>query len=374
MTTLALNSVCKSYGAESVLRDISFEVSDGEMIVIVGPSGCGKSSLLRMVAGLEPITAGEVLINGEVVNDIEPGDRDIAMVFQNYALYPHMTVFRNMAYGLSLRKLPKAEVEARVTKTAEMLGLESLLDRKPAELSGGQRQRVAMGRAIVRKPAIFLFDEPLSNLDAKLRVRMRLEIKELQQRLGVTSLYVTHDQVEAMTLADRLILLNEGGVEQIDTPVNVYRKPASVYVAGFIGTPAMNLLEGKTVSDQIGVIELAGGLQVRLSRPVPRASDSELITLGIRPDQIDLCDKEKADFSCTVTAVEALGSETLVYCSNPANAVPPESGVIGNPGPPFIVKMNGNQQPRLADVLHLQIKPDETHLFHTVSGRRVISD
>ncbi|MDC1478296.1 sn-glycerol-3-phosphate ABC transporter ATP-binding protein UgpC [Pseudomonadales bacterium] len=366
MTTLALNNVSKSYDAENVLSDVNFEVADGEMIVIVGPSGCGKSSLLRMVAGLEPITAGEVLINGQVVNKVEPKDRDIAMVFQNYALYPHMTVFANMAYGLKLRGLSVDAIKKRVTETALLLGLENLLERKPAALSGGQRQRVAMGRAIVRKPAIFLFDEPLSNLDAKLRVRMRLEIKALQQRLGVTSLYVTHDQVEAMTLADRLIILNDGAIEQIDTPMNVYQRPASTYVAGFIGTPPMNLLKCRVVSSsknevsvvhhEVATFRLPGGR-------VAKASSDE-VTVGIRPDHLVISEGNQAKLECAVQAIETLGSETLVHGRI---AETPEDSA------PFIVKLDGNTLPRIGEVLPLSYEMDAIHLFDGNTGLRLAS-
>jgi len=369
MTTLALCNVVKSYGNENVLEDINFEVDDGELIVIVGPSGCGKSSLLRMVAGLEEITAGEILINEKVINSVEPRDRDIAMVFQNYALYPHMTVYKNMAYGLKLRGIPRPEIETRVNHTATLLGLESLLDRKPAALSGGQRQRVAMGRAIVREPAIFLFDEPLSNLDATLRVRMRLEIKELQQRLGVTSLYVTHDQVEAMTLADRLVVLNEGQIEQIDTPLKIYQKPASVYVAGFIGTPAMNFLEGTVMPGSADRIRLGNGVILDLPGLGLQACGSINVSLGIRPDHIAPCSMEQADFICLVTAVETLGSETLAHCA----LNEPEAGEMpdADPGKPFIVKLNGNHQPKIHETLHLKVKIDEVHLFQTDTGLRI---
>src|SRR5512147_1846029 len=249
MAKIEFNDVRKVYGTNQVVHGITLEVADGEFVVLVGPSGCGKSTLLRMVAGLEEITGGTISIGGRVVNDLEPKDRDCAMVFQNYALYPHMSVYDNMAYGLKIRKLPKADIDRRVNEAAAILELEGLLTRKPRQLSGGQRQRVAMGRAIVREPAVFLFDEPLSNLDAKLRVQMRLEIKRLQRDLGVTSIYDTHDQVDAMTLADRLIVMNAGVAEQIVTPMDVYDKPASVFVAGFIGSPAMNFLAAKVGTD-----------------------------------------------------------------------------------------------------------------------------
>src|SRR5688500_3483224 len=262
MAAVSLRDVRKSYTPElQVIHGVSMEIKDGEFIVILGPSGCGKSTLLRMVAGLETISAGEVSIGGRVVNNLEPKDRDIAMVFQNYALYPHMTVFDNMAYGLKIRGMPKSEIEAKVHKAADILELRPFLDRRPRQLSGGQRQRVAMGRAIVREPAVFLFDEPLSNLDAKLRTQMRVEIHRLQDRLGITSLYVTHDQVEAMTLADRMMVMNGGVAEQIGTPMEVYHRPASIFVAGFIGSPAMNFLPARLNAHGI---ELKGGHAVPL--------------------------------------------------------------------------------------------------------------
>ena len=244
MANVALQNIKKSFGSTAVIHGIDVEVADGEFIVIVGPSGCGKSTLLRMIAGLETVTSGDVLIDGDNVNHKEPMHRDIAMVFQNYALYPHMSVRQNMGYGLKIAGLPKNAIAARVEEAAQLLELQTLLDRKPRQLSGGQRQRVAMGRAIVRQPAVFLFDEPLSNLDAKLRVQMRLEIRELQKKLGVTSFYVTHDQVEAMTMADKIVVLQNGVIEQVGSPLELYRNPRNLFVAGFIGSPKMNLLQG----------------------------------------------------------------------------------------------------------------------------------
>ncbi|MGE3651498.1 MAG: sn-glycerol-3-phosphate ABC transporter ATP-binding protein UgpC, partial [Reyranellaceae bacterium] len=272
MAGVSLRGVKKTYDNKvAVIHGIDMEIKDGEFIVIVGPSGCGKSTLLRMIAGLERITGGEIAIGERVVNNLEPKDRDIAMVFQNYALYPHMSVYDNMAYGLRIAGKSKAEIEQRVQKAAKILELGQLLQRRPRQLSGGQRQRVAMGRAIVREPAVFLFDEPLSNLDAKLRVQMRLEIKHLQRDLGTTSVYVTHDQVEAMTLADRLIVMNAGRAEQIGTPMDVYEKPATAYVAGFIGSPAMNFLKGRVGADRRS-IEVADGLTLKLPGEAAAAS------------------------------------------------------------------------------------------------------
>src|SRR5881392_1657689 len=281
MAKVHLRDVRKSYADLEVIHGVDIEVADGEFIVIVGPSGCGKSTLLRMVAGLETITGGEIVIGDRVVNRLEPKDRDIAMVFQNYALYPHMSVFDNMAYGLKIRGLAKDDIGRRVQRAAEILELAPLLQRKPRQLSGGQRQRVAMGRAIVREPAVFLFDEPLSNLDAKLRVQMRFEIQKLHRRLGTTSMYVTHDQVEAMTLAQRMIVMNAGRAEQIGTPMEVYENPASVFVAGFIGSPAMNFLPGRMADGHRVVLEGAGSLPATVSLP-----PGTEVTVGLRPEHL----------------------------------------------------------------------------------------
>ncbi|SHE62855.1 carbohydrate ABC transporter ATP-binding protein, CUT1 family [Litoreibacter ascidiaceicola] len=291
MATIKLDNIKKSFGKTDVIHGVNIDIEDGEFIVIVGPSGCGKSTLLRMVAGLETVTSGEILIDGAQVNGVEPMDRDIAMVFQNYALYPHMSVEENMAYGLKIAKTPKAEITERVAEAARMLQLEPYLKRKPRELSGGQRQRVAMGRAIVRKPKVFLFDEPLSNLDAKLRVQMRLEIKELQSRLGITALYVTHDQVEAMTLADRMVVMNGGVADQIGAPLEVYSNPQTEFVAGFIGSPATNFIDAALVPD------------------APKGASK----IGIRPEHITLLPSGQGKLSGNVVFTEALGAETLVH-------------------------------------------------------------
>ena len=312
MATLSFKNVKKTYaGNIAVIHGIDMEIADGEFIVIVGPSGCGKSTLMRMVAGLEAITSGEIQIDGNTVNDLEPADRDIAMVFQNYALYPHMSVFDNMAYGLKLRKLPKDEIKKRVDDAAEILELSKLLDRRPRALSGGQRQRVAMGRAIVREPKVFLFDEPLSNLDAKLRVAMRLEILKLHRRLRTTSLYVTHDQVEAMTLAHRMIVMNLGVPEQIGTPVEVFEKPASVFVASFIGSPPMNLIQVQVAGD--GTMQtLEGSLPLDIPpTDVPPAVRGRKVILGLRPEYMIL---NTRGLSAEVEMIETLGSEQLVHC------------------------------------------------------------
>lgn len=291
MATLKLKDVRKSYGNAHVIKGVDLEIEDGEFVVFVGPSGCGKSTLLRMIAGLESVTEGEVQIDGRRVNEMEPMDRDIAMVFQNYALYPHMSVADNMAYGLKIAKRPKSEIDERLAEAARLLQLEDYLGRRPRELSGGQRQRVAMGRAIVRRPSVFLFDEPLSNLDAKLRVQMRLEIKQLQRQLGVTSLYVTHDQVEAMTLADRMIVMNEGVADQIGAPLEVYSNPRTAFVAGFIGSPPTNF-----IAPSVAGMHLAEGANV-----------------GVRPEHMAICPAGTGRIDGHIQYAEPLGAETLVH-------------------------------------------------------------
>ncbi len=334
MASITLDNVGKVYpGGTRAIGDVNIQIADGEFIVLVGPSGCGKSTLLRMVAGLESITDGEIRIGDRVVNRIEPADRDIAMVFQNYALYPHMSVRQNLAYGLKNRGTPKAEIERRVNAAAEILQIGPYLDRKPRALSGGQRQRVAMGRAIVREPAAFLFDEPLSNLDAKLRVTMRLEIKELQKRLRTTSIYVTHDQLEAMTLADRLVVLNAGRIEQIGTPLDVYLKPASTFVAGFIGSPAMNLIDARAVAYLPGTAH-AG-------------------TVGIRPE--DLIVTEDGPIEMIVHAVEELGGQRLIHGHTA--------------GEPLTITLPSAAE--LSDHLRLSVDPGKLHLFDKDTGKRI---
>jgi sn-glycerol 3-phosphate transport system ATP-binding protein len=308
MGAISLRNVEKAYGAgaklNKVIHGVNAEITDGEFIVIVGPSGCGKSTLLRMVAGLEEITGGEIHIGGRIVNNLEPSERDIAMVFQNYALYPHMSVYDNMAYGLKIAKVSKDDIETRVQKAAKILELSQLLQRKPRELSGGQRQRVAMGRAIVRQPAVYLFDEPLSNLDAKLRAQTRLEIQKLHAELGTTSLFVTHDQVEAMTLAQRMIVMNAGRMEQIGTPEEVYQRPATTFVASFIGSPPMNLMDGQADGTRFTV----GGTTLQLPAAAPRNGP---LLLGVRPEHAE---PAASGWSLKVDVVEMLGAERLVYC------------------------------------------------------------
>ena len=352
MGALSIRNVVKDYGsgkhATRVIHGVSAEIADGEFIVIVGPSGCGKSTLLRMVAGLEEISGGEIAIGDRVVNQVEPADRDIAMVFQNYALYPHMSVRENMAYGLKIRKMPRDEIERRVQRAAEILQLGPFLDRKPRQLSGGQRQRVAMGRAIVREPQVFLFDEPLSNLDAKLRAQTRLEIRTLHAELGTTSLFVTHDQVEAMTLAQRMIVMNRGVVEQIGTPDAVYSRPETTFVAGFIGSPPMNLLTGRAR----GGVFASGGVELALPAPAPR--DGELI-LGVRPEHAPAGD---GGWPLRVELVEMLGAERLVH------------GRLGEAA--FTVRIDGTDTPPISgQVMPLRVAPAHLHWFDPQTQRRV---
>ena len=324
MASLSLKNVCKVYpnGFEAV-KDFNLEVEDKEFIIFVGPSGCGKSTTLRMIAGLEEISSGELIIDGKVMNDVEPKDRDIAMVFQNYALYPHMTVFDNMAFGLKLRKVPKDEIKAKVEEAARILDLEKLLDRKPKALSGGQRQRVAMGRAIVRNPKVFLMDEPLSNLDAKLRVQMRIEISKIHQRLGATIIYVTHDQTEAMTLGTRIVVMKDGIIQQVDTPQNLYDKPTNLFVAGFMGMPPMNFIECKVVKSGADVLLMFGSHSIKV--PDSKGSilveqgyiDKEVI-LGIRPEdihdeQLFIESSPESLIDARITIYEMLGAEVYLY-------------------------------------------------------------
>jgi sn-glycerol 3-phosphate transport system ATP-binding protein len=360
MAQVHLRGVKKSYDNKlEVIHGIDMEIADGEFIVIVGPSGCGKSTLLRMVAGLERITGGEVAIGDRVVNQLEPKDRDIAMVFQNYALYPHMSVYDNMAYGLKIRGMAKDEIDSRVRKAAKTLELGALLERRPRQLSGGQRQRVAMGRAIVREPAVFLFDEPLSNLDAKLRVQMRLEIKRLQRELAVTSIYVTHDQIEAMTMADRLIVMNAGVADQIGTPMDVYDRPASVFVAGFIGSPSMNFLAAK-VGQNGRSVDLAGTGTPGVSLPLARttaAPAGTAVALGIRPEHLHPADDGPLAFD--VELAEPLGADTLLH------------GRFGEARELVTVRQGGHVLARPGEKRHFKAEPGHLHLFDSQTGRRI---
>nr|WP_294523516.1 sn-glycerol-3-phosphate ABC transporter ATP-binding protein UgpC [uncultured Rhodopila sp.] len=352
MATLDIKGLRKSFGATEVLRQIDLSLIDGEMLVIVGASGCGKSTLLRLVAGLEQPTTGRIVIGGRDVTALDPSERDIAMVFQNYALYPHMSVFDNMAYGLRIRGLSRGEIARKVDEAAAMLGLDELLARKPRQLSGGQRQRVAMGRAIVRDPKLFLFDEPLSNLDAKLRVQMRAEIRKLQRRLGVTSLYVTHDQVEAMTLGDRLLILHEGRPAQLATPMEVFECPADTYVAGFVGSPTMNFLPGRLVQDGTAVLLDAGPLVPLLGRRIGGA-----VTLGIRPEHLT---PGAQGLTLTVDLIEPLGSETLVH-----------GRIAGITAESLAVKFAGAVPP--LETLTVDVQSGHAHIFDAASGKRINS-
>jgi sn-glycerol 3-phosphate transport system ATP-binding protein len=358
MADVSLRDIYKSFGKNEVIHGISCDMHDGEFIVILGPSGCGKSTVLRMIAGLEVITAGEIAINGKVVNELEPADRDIAMVFQNYALYPHMTVYKNMAYGLKIRRMPKEEIDTRVRNAARILELTEFLDRKPRQLSGGQRQRVAMGRCIVREPKVFLFDEPLSNLDAKLRVQMRLEIRKLHEDLKITSVYVTHDQVEAMTLGDRLIVMDNGYAAQIGTPLDVYEKPASKFVAGFIGSPAMNFLEVNLDPDG-GSIQLPGDARLSLEDGNTPQYGGKSVTLGIRPEHFQLTNEKNGVLHLGVDHVEQLGADTLVH------------GHIGEDESFLTVRLTGVQQFEKNTVLPLLVPSDKMHLFDRETGNRI---
>ena len=359
MADIALRNVKKRYGDTQVIHGVSTDIDDGAFIVIVGPSGCGKSTLLRMVAGLETITEGEIAIGGRVVNELEPKDRNIAMVFQNYALYPHMSVYDNMAYGLKIAGQSKQEIEQRVQEAARILELQPLLQRKPRQLSGGQRQRVAMGRCIVRDPAAFLFDEPLSNLDAKLRVQMRLEIKQLQRSLGTTSVYVTHDQVEAMTLADRLIVMNAGVAEQIAAPLEIYERPATRFVAGFIGSPAMNFLPVRIDSDGQRLL-LEGNAALRGGHRLPDGMAGRTLTLGVRPEHLTVApDQASMQLQLAVAMVETLGADTLAH------------GTLAGNGHDVTVRLPGTASIKEGDQLPLTAPPGTLHLFDKETGQRL---
>jgi len=357
MAEIRLDKVCKSYGNVEVIHTVDCHIRDGEFIVIVGPSGCGKSTLLRTIAGLEKITKGEVSIGDRVVNDLEPAQRDIAMVFQNYALYPHMSVYNNMAYGLKIRGIPKDEIKRRVERVAEILEIGEYLKRAPRQLSGGQRQRVAMGRAIVREPSVFLFDEPLSNLDAKLRVQMRLEIKHLQERLGITSVYVTHDQIEAMTLGHRLMVLNDGYVEQLGTPIELYEHPATKFVAGFIGSPSMNFLN-TTISEDGKTALLSGSETLNLPGDFAGFANQQ-VTIGIRPEHLNLNESKSALISLKAHVVEHLGADTLVH------------GAFGSSDTDFTLRLNGIRAIDRNEILPLTVDLKNIHVFNADTGKRL---
>ena len=354
MAMLELIGLRKNFGATEVLRQIDLALASGEMLVIVGASGCGKSTLLRIVAGLETPSAGKILLEDRDITSVDPAARDIAMVFQNYALYPHMSVFDNMAYGLRIRGLSRDDIARRVDESAALLGLSELLQRKPRQLSGGQRQRVAMGRAIVREPKLFLFDEPLSNLDATLRVRTRAEIRRLQRRLGVTSLYVTHDQVEAMTLGDRLLVLHQGRPVQLATPMEVFERPADTYVAGFIGAPAMNFLPA-TLIDAGTAARLEAGPLVRFVDGRRDGPDGKTLTIGIRPEHIRIGSE---GLPLRIDLIEPLGSETLIH------------GRLAAPGDsPLVIRLAGKAPE--GDSLAVEFPPEHIHVFDAKSGVRL---
>jgi multiple sugar transport system ATP-binding protein len=353
MASVAIRDVTKAFGALEVIHGVSVSIGDGEFVVLVGPSGCGKSTLLRMIAGLENITSGEIRIGDRIVNHLPPKERDIAMVFQNYALYPHMTVAANMAFSLKLRGAPQAEIDRRVNGAADILGLGPLLARYPRQLSGGQRQRVAMGRAIVRDPQVFLFDEPLSNLDAKLRVAMRIEIKELHQRLKTTTVYVTHDQIEAMTMADRIVVMHDGIIEQIGAPLELYDRPQNLFVAGFIGSPAMNFLKGAIRANGRLEFEGAGGVRLPLAA-APRGSDGREVVYGIRPEHFAIAD-DGAD--AQVQVIEPTGSELQVVAK------------LG--GEDIIAVFRERHAFKPGDKIRLKPDPRLVHLFDQPTGQRL---
>ena len=369
MAEVLLKNVHKVYGKDVVaVHDATLEIADKEFVVLVGPSGCGKSTILRMVAGLEEVTRGEIYIDGNLVNHIPPKNRDIAMVFQNYALYPHMTVYQNMAFGLKLRKFPKPHIESRVREAADILGIEELLERRPKELSGGQRQRVAVGRAIVRKPKIFLFDEPLSNLDAKLRVQMRAEISKLHSRLEATMIYVTHDQVEAMTMGNRIAVMDEGLIQQIDKPLNLYNNPANKFVAGFIGSPSMNFIVGRLVSKgSDSLVFDEGSFQIQLSShhriQLRRHIDREVV-LGIRPEDVHHPDSmrqdvETAEIKARVEVVEPMGNEVFLYLAAGTSS--------------FVARVPPLQIPTVGQELTLVAEVNKAHFFNKDTQESLIS-
>jgi multiple sugar transport system ATP-binding protein len=353
MAQVVLKDLNKKYDEVHAVKDVNLHIRDKEFVVLVGPSGCGKTTTLRMVAGLEEITAGEIVIGDRVVNDLPPKDRDIAMVFQNYALYPHMTVYDNMAFGLKMRKFPKAEIEKRVQDAADLLGIRELLKRKPRQLSGGQRQRVAVGRAIVRHPQVFLFDEPLSNLDAKLRVQMRVELKRLHDRLETTAIYVTHDQVEAMTLGDRVVVMKDGWIQQVGEPLELYGKPANKFVAGFIGSPAMNFAEATVTEEGGQVLVTNSGLRLAVDPAKAermRAYKGQAVTLGIRPEDMHIAAAEgRTGLDAVVEVVEPLGAEILLDVK------------IG-PGL-MVARVEPSVRAKVHEKIRLNVHPERLHFF-----------
>ena len=354
MADISIRDARKSYGKDEVIHGVNLDIAHGEFIVILGPSGCGKSTLLRMIAGLEEITAGDIAIGGEIVNNLEPRDRGCAMVFQNYALYPHMSVGDNIGYALKVAGMPKAERRARIDQVAKSVGLDEFIDRKPGQLSGGQRQRVAMARAIIREPKVFLFDEPLSNLDAKLRVQMRHEIRRIHNRIGTTSVFVTHDQHEGMTLADRMVIMNQGTIDQVGTPEEVYNRPATTYVAGFIGSPAMNFLSGQVSAAQ-GAVVLGDGTAL----PIAGAShmDGKLVQIGIRPETLTLCDPGHGTLRGRFDFYEELGSEGLHH-------------LLVEDVPVSVLTANKFRAAEGTEV-GIHVPAEALHLFDADSGQRI---
>lgn len=366
MADVKLKNICKSYdGKTNVVTDVNLDIKDKEFLVLVGPSGCGKSTTLRMIAGLEEITSGELYIDDNLMNEVPPKDRDIAMVFQNYALYPHMTVFENMAFGLKLRKHKKEDINERVNYAADILGLNEYLNRKPKALSGGQRQRVAVGRSIVRKPKVFLFDEPLSNLDAKLRVQMRTEISKLHHKLEATMVYVTHDQTEAMTMGDRIVVMKDGFVNQIDNPMDLYNYPVNKFVAGFIGSPAMNFIDGKIISES-GIFFLSSDESLKI--PLLKKQTEKLkeyinkeVTIGIRPENISISENDNEnqfEIKTTLDVVEPMGNETIVYFNLSNNQI--------------IARVQSEERLGTNSNYYLYINLEKLHLFETNSENTII--
>ncbi|HJU16691.1 MAG TPA: sn-glycerol-3-phosphate ABC transporter ATP-binding protein UgpC [Stellaceae bacterium] len=359
MAQVVIRNLNKKFDEVHAVRDVNLDIRDKEFVVLVGPSGCGKTTTLRMVAGLESITSGRVLIDDRLINDLPPMDRDIAMVFQNYALYPHMSVYDNMAFGLRMRKFDRREIQERVQQAAEILGIENYLQRKPRQLSGGQRQRVALGRAIVRHPQVFLFDEPLSNLDAKLRVQMRVELKKLHDRLGTTAMYVTHDQVEAMTLGDRVVVMKDGVVQQVGEPLELYNQPANLFVAGFLGSPAMNFARAGVVEENGALWVEEEGLRIRIpedSAARLRRHTGKEVTLGIRPEDLWVAtadDPPEFSFGATVEVIEKLGSEILLDVTAGRNTM--------------VAAVDPRVRVTVRDRLRLALNPERLHFFDTIS-------
>ncbi|MDL2403524.1 ABC transporter ATP-binding protein [Rhizobium mayense] len=358
MASVSIKNVQKSYGAAKVIHGVDVSINDGEFVVLVGPSGCGKSTLLRMIAGLETISGGDIAIGSNVVNDMPPKQRDIAMVFQSYALYPHMTVAENMAFSLRLKGASPEEKTEKVGRAAAILGLEPLLGRYPKELSGGQRQRVAMGRAIVRNPQVFLFDEPLSNLDAKLRAQMRAEIKQLHQRLRTTTIYVTHDQIEAMTMADKIVVMRDGKVEQIGTPMELYEKPANLFVASFIGSPGMNFLSGSVKADAPTKFETDSGSKIELGRAFGDSLVGKPLILGIRPQRLTVGGKDADGLPAKISVVEPTGAETILLVNHGAETL--------------TVSTTAQSKYDAGDLVKLAVDPGSPHLFDKTTGKRMV--